>query len=458
VEAIVAGSTVAFTVANPGAGFNLVELSPNGNGSEHQITSVAGSCEATTLLTGGDWVTQVAAFKAVPAPAPDFTVSALPATQTVAAGAPATYNVKVTAVNGFNSPVALTCAALSLPAGANCAFSPTPVTPGATAATSVLTLSTTAATPVATSTVTITGTFGTLIHNATVGLTVTAAPDFTIAATALTPASVPAGTSATSTITVAPLHAFNQAVALTCAAPSLPAGATCAFVPPSVIPAGTGTTSVLTISTTAGTPIGTSMVTVTGTFGPLTHTTTVTLTVAVAAVPDFTIAAAALSPATVVAGTPATSKITVAPVNGFTGAVNLTCAVTPAVIRPATCSFNPASVPGGTGTSTLTVSTTAATTASLAPQSRGIFFAMLLPIGGLALLGTGITSRKRKLWSFLFGCMLFSGLISLGACGGSSSSGGGGGHAGTPAGTYTVTVTGTSGTLTHAATATLVVQ
>jgi len=84
---------------------------------------------------------------------------------------------------------------------------------------------------------------------------------------------------------------------------------------------------------------------------------------------------------------------------------------------------------------------------------------MLLPIAGLALLGTGFTSRKKRLFGFLLGCVLFSTLIILPACGGSSSSGGGGGgHAGTPAGTYTVTVTGTAGSTIHTATVTVAVN
>jgi hypothetical protein len=80
---------------------------------------------------------------------------------------------------------------------------------------------------------------------------------------------------------------------------------------------------------------------------------------------------------------------------------------------------------------------------------------MWLPVGGLALIGTGLASRRKKLWFILLSCVLFSGLIFLGACGGSSS---GAGHPGTPSGAYIVTVTGTSGSLTSTAPLSLAVH
>jgi len=455
IDVIVAGATVDSGVTGAGADFILLDITtPNGDNSQHQITQAAGSCEATTPLTTGAWVIQAAAFKAAPAPVPDFTLSAAPASRTVIAGNPAAYTVTVAAVNGFNSAVALTCDSVTLPTGATCVFVPNTVTPGASAATSALTITTSAVTPVGTSAITVTGTSGSLTHDTPVSLTVDPIPpDFTLTASALTPASVSAGGTATSTVTVAPLNGFNSTVVLSCSSitPAVTPAPTCAFVPTSVAN-GSGTAT-LTVSTSATTPTGLYTVTVMGA-GGVSHTTTVTVTVTAA--PDFTIAASAATPASVTAGGTASSTITIAPVGGFNSAVNLTCAVTPTATRQPTCTLSPTSLASASGTSTLTVRTTAATTAALSPQTSGFTYAMLLPIGSLALIGAGLGSRKKRLWGFLLGCMLFAGVISMAACGGTSS--GGGGHPGTPAGAYTITVTATSGALTHTALVTVVVQ
>jgi hypothetical protein len=278
--------------------------------------------------------------------------------------------------------------------------------------------------------------------------------DFSLSASPAS-SSVIAGQSGASTIMVTATNGFNGAVTLTCPA-GLPSGASCSFVPPSVTPGLVPVTSTLTIATSATTPAAISNVTVTGTSGSLSHDTTVSLTVAA---PDFTIAASALSPASVSAGGSATSTITIAPTNGFNGTVSFACSsITGGGIPAPTCSFNPSSVSNGSGTPTLTISTTAAH-ASLTSPSRVTLYAMWLPIGGLALLGTSFAARKKRFWSVVLGCLVFSDLILLAACGGSSSSGGGGGgQPGTPAGTYTITITATSGSLTHDATVSLTVR
>src|SRR5438093_6611308 len=161
-------------------------------------------------------------------------------------------------------------------------------------------------------TVTVTGTDGTLSHTtATILFHVV---DFTIAAGAVSPAQIFAGASGTSTITVTALNGLTGTVNLAVSA-STPAGLTCTL-PASVTFGTSPQTATLSCSATTA---GDRTVTVTGTDGTLTHTTATILFHVV----DFTIAAGAVSPTVILAGSSGTSAITAAPVNGLTGTVNL---------------------------------------------------------------------------------------------------------------------------------------
>jgi hypothetical protein len=171
-----------------------------------------------------------------------------------------------------------------------------------------------------------------------------------------------------------------------------------------------------------------------------------------AAPTDFSVSVSPSS-VTVTQGSSAAYTVSVRSVNSaFGSAVTLSCGGLPA---HAACGFTPPSpTPGAAGTTSNLRISTQGPTAQLAPSS-GVFYAMLLPVSGLALMGAGFGSRKRKVLGIVLGCMMFAGLILLPACGGSG--GGGGGGSGTPRGTYTVTVTGMSGS-SHSTTVTLKVQ
>lgn len=103
--------------------------------------SIAGFAATVSVADNAAGSPQMVALSGTGIAAPDFSVSALPATQTVSAGSAATYNVTVGSINGdFNS--AVTLSASGLPTGATAKFAPAAVTPGSESAISVMTIQT----------------------------------------------------------------------------------------------------------------------------------------------------------------------------------------------------------------------------------------------------------------------------------------------------------------------------
>jgi hypothetical protein len=287
-----------------------------------------------------------------------------------------------------------------------------------------------------------------------------ATPNFSLSANP-TSVSVAQGASGTSTITVAPSNGFTGTVAYT--ASGMPTGVTTSF---------TGNTLTLTASSTA-TIGGPTTVTITGTSGALSHTTTVGVTVTAAVVPpNFTLSANPAS-VSVTQGASGTSTMTIMPSNGFSGTVAYAASGLPSGVTSSysgnTMTFMASSTAavGGpttvtiTGTSgTLSHSTTVGLTVSagtqpanfslsanpssitIAPGSSGTSTITINPSGGFSAssvkfsplgMPTGLTGT--------FGAISSSGTSTLTISAGSSAA----------AMTIGVTVTGTSGSLSHTA-------
>jgi hypothetical protein len=170
---------------------------------------------------------------------------------------------------------------------------------------------------------------------------------------------------------------------------------------------------------------------------------------------DFSISAPSPS-ATVVAGQTATYTLSFAGVTALTRTVSLGCSGAP---RASTCLISPNSLAlSGTTSATATVSVTTTARAFLLPYVRSprllpnLGLPLLLVLLTLALLAGSLRQQNglsRRAWA---GVVLLAAL-SVGCGGGSASV-----PQGTPAGTYTLTVTSTSGGVSHNMTLTLKVQ
>jgi subtilase family serine protease len=278
-----------------------------------------------------------------------------------------------------------------------------------------------------------------------VTVTVTA-PDFSILAAPTTTTVIAGHNSANITLTFTPINGMNQPITPSCT--GMPTGATCAFnPPPPVTMDGTNPKStVMTISTAANVAAATTGITISATGSGVTHTITPFNLTTAATDQTFTLTDPTTS-FSVKQGSSVNTTITVTPgATGFSTPVTFTCTGAPS---EATCTVSPTSSATST---TLTFTTTAPSAQLQLPFGRGtrIFYAALLP-GLLGIMFT-VGSRRRSLRGLrLLGmiCVLSFSTLWLGSCTGSNS---GTKNAGTPPGTYPLTVSATTTTATGSGT------
>jgi hypothetical protein len=217
-------------------------------------------------------------------PAPDFALSASPATVALTAGG-ATQQITVTAaaVNGFTGTVAVSIS--GLPTGVTATPSTLTLAPGTP---QTVTLTASASAPASSATITFTGTSSALTHTAAVSATISAAPqpDFSLSASPTTLTLAAGSTGTPITLTATPTNAFASPVAVSLS--GLPTGITAA---PSTLTLTPGTPQTLTLTALGTVASSTATITFTATSGSLTHTATLALTVQAAtrtAAPDIT--------------------------------------------------------------------------------------------------------------------------------------------------------------------------
>lgn len=242
----------------------------------HDITGGSNGYAATTgydLATGWGSPNGAALINALLGTpvTPGFSLSASPASVSVAQGSSGTSTITSTVTGGFDSAVSLT--ATGQPTGVTVGFSPTSITGDGT---STLTMTVASSTVAGTYSITVTGTSGSTTETTAVSLKVTGPnPNFTIRASPSS-ISVARGSSGTSKITTTISGGFNSAISLSTGL--VGGGLTVTFAPSSIGAPGAGASTV-TVKVSSVAALGNHTITVTGKGGGLTHTTTVTVDV-----------------------------------------------------------------------------------------------------------------------------------------------------------------------------------
>jgi hypothetical protein len=361
-------------------------------------TALLIACTCLWLLSSLGCSTASTLASPPPPPAKNFTVSVSPVTITASpGGSSSTFSVSVTAQNGFTGAVAI--ALSGLPSGATTSpASPFNVTAGSS---QTVSLSLPSSASPGSVTVMASGTSGTLAHSASLALTINGSQDFSLS---VVPSAITgnAGASTTFSVSVTGQNGFAGAVAITLS--GLPSGATTSPSSPFNVTAGSSQTVTLTLPATASP--GSATVMASGTSGALTHSASLALTVL--GPQDFSIG---VVPPTITAnaGTSNTTfSVSVTGQNGFAGAVTITLSG-----LPAGSTTSPASpfimTAGSSQTVTLTIPSTSPT---------GVFPVAVSGMSGILTHAASVSLTVNPFQDF--SVALFPSAITVGA-GGSSS-------------------------------------
>jgi len=315
--------------------------------------TVEANWNLASLSTGDGSANPMTEFFNPTSPPPDFTLSANPTSLSINAGSASTSTITLTSVNNFAGTVSVS--STGSPAGLGLSLNPSSLSlsSGGTG-TTTLTISTQSSTPAGSYTVTVTGSSGTLSHSTSIQVSVvqTAQPDFSVRAN---PASITLqrGDSASSTITATSLNGFSGTVALTDSISPATSNPPVISLSSSrlTLSSGGSAGSTLTVTTSSSTTSGSYTVLVTGTSGSLSHSVSLALTVSQVA--DFTLASGGPT-VNILAGSSGTSTLTATSLGGFSGTVSLSVSAGTGL----TATVSPTSLvlgSGGTATSTLTV-------------------------------------------------------------------------------------------------------
>ena len=246
---------------------------------EWTLTGGSGPYDVVVDASGDVWILESSANKVARLSLmSDFIIECDPSSLIVVQGANGTSTCTVTSIDGFASAVELAGSWLGAEPKGVAYTLPTPVTPPpGRGVSSTLIVSAGPTASAGTFTFQVTGERGSLTHSANLTVTIAAGvADFAITASP-SYLSIPPGGSVTSTITVQSLGVFFSPIDLTSS--GLPDGMTLAFGTNPVTPLIGGTASSDVTVTVSGAAAGTHMITITGTSGSLTHSTTLTVQV-----------------------------------------------------------------------------------------------------------------------------------------------------------------------------------